>query len=91
MWEPLIEKFRMRFASWKSRNLSKGGHLILIKLRMASLPIYFLSFFIVPSPVVNEHERIMQDLLCGRSEEKNKRESWLGKTCVFLFVRAAWV
>jgi len=44
-WDPVLDRLKSRLSEWKSRNLSYGGLLILLKSVMSSLPIYTLSFF----------------------------------------------
>jgi len=51
-WKPLIKIVNIRLYGWKSRNLSLGGRLVLLKYVMYSLPVYFLSFFKAPTGVI---------------------------------------
>lgn len=44
-WQPITEKVRWRLARWRSNNLLMGGHLVLIKVVLSALQVYFLSFF----------------------------------------------
>jgi hypothetical protein len=44
-WALLLDRIISISLSWKSKKLSLGGHLILLKFVMSSLSIYFLSFF----------------------------------------------
>ncbi|MCI01795.1 putative non-LTR retroelement reverse transcriptase, partial [Trifolium medium] len=44
-WEPVLTRIRNRLSGWKSRFLSFGGCLILLKSVPTSLPVYALSFF----------------------------------------------
>ncbi|GAU44567.1 hypothetical protein TSUD_367230 [Trifolium subterraneum] len=48
-WYPLVDRIRKRLSGWKCKNLSFGGHLILLKSVLSSIPVYFLSFFKAPS------------------------------------------
>jgi len=43
-WAPLLDRIISGPSSWKTKNLSLDGHLILLKFVMSSLSIYFLSF-----------------------------------------------
>ncbi|GAU48891.1 hypothetical protein TSUD_98820 [Trifolium subterraneum] len=48
-WELVLTRLQNRLSRWKSRFLSFGGHLVLIKYVLTSLPVYALSFFKAPS------------------------------------------
>jgi len=52
-WYPLVEKIRSGMTSWKCKNLSLGGRLILLKSVLSSIPVYFLSFFKAPSGIIS--------------------------------------
>ncbi|MCH86955.1 RNA-directed DNA polymerase (Reverse transcriptase), partial [Trifolium medium] len=47
-WEPVLTRIKNRLSGWKSRFLSFGGHLILLKSVLTFLPIHALSFFKAP-------------------------------------------
>jgi len=57
-WEPVIDTIKTRLAGWQSRFLSFGGHLILLKSVLTSLPVYALSFFKAPSGIISLIESI---------------------------------
>jgi hypothetical protein len=42
-WEPVLARLKNRLSRWKSRFLSFGGRLILLKYVLTSLSVYFLS------------------------------------------------
>ncbi|RHN60029.1 putative RNA-directed DNA polymerase [Medicago truncatula] len=48
-WKPLINRINSRLSSWKSKHLSLGGRLVLLKSVLSSMPVYALSFFKAPS------------------------------------------
>jgi len=48
-WDPVIHQLKSRLSEWKNRKLSCGGHLILLKYVLSSLPVYALSFFRAPA------------------------------------------
>jgi hypothetical protein len=50
-WEPVLARIRNRLSGWKSRFLSFGGRLVLLKSVLTSLPVYALSFFKAPAGV----------------------------------------
>jgi len=58
-WEPVIDRLKSRLSEWKSINLSYGGHLILLKSVMPSLPVYALSFFRAPACIISSIESIL--------------------------------
>ncbi|WJX34558.1 hypothetical protein P8452_22662 [Trifolium repens] len=48
-WDPVVARLKNRLSGWKSRFLSFGGRLVLLKSVLTSLPVYALSFFKAPS------------------------------------------
>ncbi|GAU10186.1 hypothetical protein TSUD_420150, partial [Trifolium subterraneum] len=48
-WEPMLARLNNRLSEWKSRFLSIGGRLVLLKSVLSSLPVYALSFFKAPA------------------------------------------
>ena len=44
-WEPLINCINSRLPGWRSRYLSLGGHLVLLKSVLSSLPVLCSFFF----------------------------------------------
>ncbi|WJX63191.1 hypothetical protein P8452_48110 [Trifolium repens] len=46
---PVVARLKNRLSGWKSRFLSFGGRLVLLKSVLTSLPVYALSFFKAPS------------------------------------------
>jgi len=42
IWNPVVEMFRKRLVGWKSKLLSRGGGLTLLRSTFCSLPIYFI-------------------------------------------------
>ncbi|XP_027060814.2 uncharacterized protein [Coffea arabica] len=61
-----------RVLSWKSRLLSPGGKLILIKHVLASVPVHLLSAAVVPSSVFSMIEKVCANFLWGSMAEKSK-------------------
>ncbi|GAU31199.1 hypothetical protein TSUD_210560 [Trifolium subterraneum] len=49
LWDPMLTRLKKRLYGWKSRFLSFGGRLVLLKSVLTSLPVYVLSFFKAPS------------------------------------------
>ncbi|XP_010279442.1 PREDICTED: uncharacterized protein LOC104613364 [Nelumbo nucifera] len=54
IWDPVIERLERKLASWKTKYLSFGGRVTLIKSTLSNLPIYFLSLFSIPNKVANQ-------------------------------------
>jgi len=50
-WEPIIDRIKSRLSSWKSKHLSLGGRLFLLKFVVSSLLVYALSFFKAPTSI----------------------------------------
>jgi hypothetical protein len=71
-WTALVEKIRCKLSSWKSRHLSMGGRLVLIKSVLSSIPVYFLSFFKAPTCIISLIEYTFKAFLWGGSKESRK-------------------
>ena len=67
VWNPILEKFERKLASWKVY-LSKGRRLTLLKSTLSSLPTYYLSLFTIPTHVANKIERVQRDFLWEESK-----------------------
>jgi hypothetical protein len=58
-WEPVVSCIRNRLSGWKSRFLSFGGRLVLLKSVLTSLPVYALSFFKAPAGTISSIESLL--------------------------------
>jgi len=57
-WEPVISRIKTILLGWKSRFLSLGGRLLLLKYVLSSLHVYALSFFKVLSGIISYIESL---------------------------------
>jgi hypothetical protein len=58
-WDPVVARLKSRLSGWKSRFLSFGGRLVLLKSVLTSLPVYALSFFKAPSGIISSIESLL--------------------------------
>ena len=72
------ERLRKCLSLWKRQHLSKEGRLTLIKSTLSSLPIYFLSLFVILRRVCTRLEKIQRDFLwdSGALEKKLHLVNW---------------
>ncbi|KAJ9536466.1 hypothetical protein OSB04_un000347 [Centaurea solstitialis] len=64
----LVSKVKLRLQNWKSKFLSFGGRKQLITSVLQSLQLYWMAFFLLPSGVVHELERLFRDFLWAQGE-----------------------
>ncbi|GKB30224.1 RNA-directed DNA polymerase, eukaryota, reverse transcriptase zinc-binding domain protein [Tanacetum coccineum] len=57
-WNPLVDRFHKRLSKWKSKTLSIGGRLTLIKSVLGSVGVYYFSTFKAPIKVINKLEDV---------------------------------
>lgn len=62
-WDPVVDRTRSKFATWKGFPISKGGRSTLIQLVLSSIPNYFLSIFRVPVGVCKKIEKMFRQFL----------------------------
>lgn len=55
-WKPIIDRFISKLSLWKSKTLSFGGRVTLIKSVLGNLPTYYLSFFKAPTSILENRE-----------------------------------
>ena len=46
-WKPIIKNFRRKLSMWRGGILSMTGHICLIKSVLSSLPVYYMSSFLI--------------------------------------------
>ncbi|CAJ2637160.1 unnamed protein product [Trifolium pratense] len=71
-WRPVVDAMMKRLNTWSGRQLSYGGRITLINSVLASLPVYFFSFFKAPKCVINQLVRIQRNFLWGGGLEDKK-------------------
>nr|KYP48574.1 hypothetical protein KK1_029725 [Cajanus cajan] len=52
-WQPVVREVEKKLSKWKSKLLSFGGRLVLLKSVLHSIPIYFFSFFKAPKGIIS--------------------------------------
>ncbi|KAK9271890.1 hypothetical protein L1049_002255 [Liquidambar formosana] len=76
IFENLLVKIRQKVVGWRSKLLSQGGRLVLIRHVLSSMPIYLLSAMHFPTSIIKDSERIFSDFFWGDSNGK-KRRKWI--------------
>jgi hypothetical protein len=98
-WKPIMSSIISRLSSWKSKFLSFGRPLILLKSLLSSLPVYFLFFFKDPAGNFffwwgGEDFRIISwvdwDSVCLPREEGGLGVRWLRAFNVSLLGKWCW-
>lgn len=51
-WARVIDRFRSKLSKWKTKSLSIGGRLTLVKSVLGSLESYMMSIFLTPLSVL---------------------------------------
>ena len=64
-WSPILTSISSRLLNWKSKFLSFGGRLILLKSVLSSIPVYFLSFFKAPTGIISSIESLFNFFFWG--------------------------
>ncbi|KAJ0088691.1 hypothetical protein Patl1_32423 [Pistacia atlantica] len=70
--EPLVEKVRRRIAGWKSKLLSQGGRLTLMKHVLACMSTHLLAVLNVPMKVFSRLNSLMATFFWGDTNGKQK-------------------
>ncbi|KAL4351250.1 hypothetical protein GQ457_06G036320 [Hibiscus cannabinus] len=70
LWSPIVEKFKSKFAGWKSKLLSFGGRVTLIKSVISNLPMYYMSIFPMPASISKLLSKLIANFLWGSLENR---------------------
>jgi len=93
-WKLLVLRINSSLLGWKSRHLSFGGHLVLLKYVRSSLPIYALSFFKAPSGIISSIESILNFFFWGEGGREDRMKIyWIDwkSVCLMKEVGGLWV
>ncbi|GKB99463.1 hypothetical protein Tco_0985600 [Tanacetum coccineum] len=85
-WQEIVEKVKSRLSKWKSKTLSIGGRLTLLKSVLGSIPVFHMSIFKVPSKVLHILESIRSHFFNGH-DPGSKKASWLNGTMFYRQIR----
>ncbi|GKV15062.1 hypothetical protein SLEP1_g25863 [Rubroshorea leprosula] len=75
-WKPLVDIFERKLATWKGRYLSLGGRITLINSVLSSLPVFWMSMYLVPKGTILLLDKIRRKFLWGGAE-REKRINWV--------------
>lgn len=75
-WNKLVERFQKRLSKWKSKSLSFGWRLTLIKSVLGSLGVYYFSTFKAPKKTISTLESIRRKFFWGGCSE-DRKISWV--------------
>ena len=73
MWNSIVDKAKKCLAMWKSKSLSFGGRVALIKAVLNSLSLYFISLFHILVSVAKKIDCIRRRFLWSGTNEKKKK------------------
>ncbi|KAH1219371.1 MMS19 nucleotide excision repair [Glycine max] len=76
VWEPIIRKFEAKLNKWNHRNISMAGRTTLINAVLTALPLFYMSFFRIPSAVIKRLTAIQRRFLWGGNSE-GKKIAWI--------------
>nr|KYP36281.1 Putative ribonuclease H protein At1g65750 family [Cajanus cajan] len=71
-WHLVLVKLRNKLATWKNKSISLAGRISLINSVLSSIPLYFMSFYRLPTIVLKEIVSIQRNFLWSRDENVNK-------------------
>ncbi|XP_020272216.1 uncharacterized protein LOC109847395 [Asparagus officinalis] len=71
-WQSFLDTLNSKLALWKSKLLSVGGRLVLLKSVLSSIPLYYMSFFKLPSWLIKNIDKIRRNFLSGGSSSSFK-------------------
>jgi len=83
LWKLVLHTIKFRLSGWKSRFLSFGGRLTLLKFVLTSLPVYALSFFKASSGKISSIESLLNIFFWGW-EWGSQKIPWIYRNTICL-------
>ncbi|GKV31185.1 hypothetical protein SLEP1_g39903 [Rubroshorea leprosula] len=71
-WKPLVELFSKKLSTWKGRYLSLGGWITLINSMLSSLPVFWMSVYLIPKGTILSLDKIRRGFLWGGATGEKK-------------------
>ncbi|GKV36996.1 hypothetical protein SLEP1_g45072 [Rubroshorea leprosula] len=71
-WKPLVELLSTKLSTWKGRYLSLGGRITLINLVLSSLPVFWMSMYLIPKGTILSLDKIRIGFLWGGAVGEKK-------------------
>lgn len=71
-WNPLLDCFEKKLESWKDNLLSLGGRVGMLNAVLSTLPLYYISFFLLLCWVRNIIDRIRKNFMWNSTSDTNK-------------------
>jgi hypothetical protein len=62
-WNFLVEKIEHKLQGWESKLLSYGGRITLLNSVISSIPLYWSSFFKIPSKIILTIDKLRKKIL----------------------------
>ncbi|GKV45963.1 hypothetical protein SLEP1_g52987 [Rubroshorea leprosula] len=75
-WKPVLEGVTNKLSSWKGRYLSLGGRITLINSVLSSLPVFWMSVYMIPKGTILFIDKISRRFLWG-GVEGGKKINWV--------------
>jgi hypothetical protein len=76
-WDPIVKAIERRLLSWKNKYVSLGGRVVLINSVLASIPIFYFSYFKMPICVWKLIVRIQRQFLWGGVAGGSSKIPWV--------------
>ncbi|GJR03349.1 RNA-directed DNA polymerase, eukaryota [Tanacetum coccineum] len=75
-WSNVTLKLRSRLSKWKTKTLSVGGRLTLLKSVLGASPLFYMSIFKTPKGILKEMESIRNNFFIG-ADPSEKKITWV--------------
>ncbi|KAI5415249.1 hypothetical protein KIW84_040626 [Lathyrus oleraceus] len=72
VWHPIFSKMKKRLSTWKNKNISIGGRVVILNAILSNILIFYFSFFKALKAIIKEIIKIQKNFIWGGREEKKK-------------------